>query len=241
MRPSAFAPIRPSESEIAAPIRTTVMIAEACVANSAKIQIIGPKPSTVSARRAEDDHRQARGERELGDVEDELDRRQLAVEQQHHDGPDQAGEHEVHRRGEQQAEDERQVAERERVGAAAEVQVDHAALGGEEAQGQHPPRDVDAEIELGQVVHRPRQQRGAGDDDRDIQRPDASCGRQDARRALPRGHGWLIGGASASLKRWTDGRREISPAGPTGAAAGCRRSPRSRRTASRARSPASRA
>ena len=51
MRPSARAPIRPpSESEIAAPIRTTVMIAEACVASSAKIQIIGPKPSTVPAR-----------------------------------------------------------------------------------------------------------------------------------------------------------------------------------------------
>ena len=37
MRPSAFAPIRPSESEIAAPISSTVMIAEAWVANSAKI------------------------------------------------------------------------------------------------------------------------------------------------------------------------------------------------------------
>ena len=74
-------------------------------------------------------------------------------------GPDQPGEHEVHRRREQQAEDERQVAERERVGAAAEVQVHHAALRGEEAEGQAPPRDVDADVELGQVVDGPGQQR----------------------------------------------------------------------------------
>ena len=63
---------------------------------------------------------------------------------------------------------------------AAEVQVDHAALGGEEAEGQAPPRDVDPEIELGKVVHRPRQQRSAGEHDSYIQRPHASCGRQDA-------------------------------------------------------------
>lgn len=158
-----------------------------------------PEALDRAGEAAEDDHREAGRERELRDVEDELDRGQLAVEQQHHDRPDQAGEHEVHRRGEQQAEDERQVTQRERVGAAAEVQVDHAALGGEEAEGQAPPRDMDSQIELGQVVHRPHQQGGAGDDDSDIQRPDASCGRQDAQRALPWGHGWLIGGASASL------------------------------------------
>ena len=50
MRPSAFAPIRPSEREIAAPISVTVITADAWVASSAKIQVIGPNPSTVPAR-----------------------------------------------------------------------------------------------------------------------------------------------------------------------------------------------
>ena len=49
MRRERLRPDQALEREIAAPIRTTVMIAEAWVANSAKIQIIGPKPSTVPA------------------------------------------------------------------------------------------------------------------------------------------------------------------------------------------------
>ena len=51
MRPSAFAPIRPSESEIAAPISITVTNAETWVAISANTHVAGPKPSTVPARR----------------------------------------------------------------------------------------------------------------------------------------------------------------------------------------------
>src|SRR3954453_5075054 len=49
MRPSALAPIRPSDSEIAVPISVTVITAAAWVASRAKIHVIGPKPSTVEA------------------------------------------------------------------------------------------------------------------------------------------------------------------------------------------------
>ena len=149
MRPSALAPSRPSESEIAAPISSTVTNADSWVATSAKIQVGGAEAVDGGRELVEDDHRQAGRERELGDVEDDLDGRQAAVDQQHDDRADQPGDHEVDRRREQQAEHERQVAERERVRAAAEVQVDHAALGGEEAQRQAPPRDVHAGVELG--------------------------------------------------------------------------------------------
>ena len=117
----------------------------------------------------EDDHREAGGERELRDVEDDLDGRQAAVDEQHHDRADEPGDDEVDRGREQQAEDERQVAERERVGAAAEVQVHHAALGGEEAQREAPPRQVHARVELGEVLDRPGEQRHGRDDDRDVE------------------------------------------------------------------------
>ena len=48
------------------------------------------------------------------------------------------------RRSRTQAEDERHVAERERVRVAAEMQVDDAALGDEEAERERPPGDVRA-------------------------------------------------------------------------------------------------
>ena len=129
--------------------------------------------------------------------------------QQHDDRPDQPGDDEVDRRGEQQAEDEREVAERERVGAAAEVQVDHAALGGEEAERQAPPRDVDADVELGQVLD------GAGEQERREAVTIAMLSAQTPRSADNRRRAPFpgdMGGSSAArartLKYWTDVRRE---------------------------------
>jgi hypothetical protein len=167
----------------------------------------GAEPVGGGGKLVEDDHRQAGGERELRDVEDDLDGRQAAVDQQHHDRADEPRDDEVDRGREQQAEHERQVAERERVGAAAEVQVHDAALGGEEAQREAPPRQVHARVELGEMLDRPGEQRHGRDDDRDVERPHAAVGGQQAPRAIPWEHDGLIGGRSRWLKHSTAVRR----------------------------------
>ena len=214
------------------------MTAEAWVANSAKIQIIGPKPSTVSARRAEDEDRQARGERELGDVEDELDRRQLAVEQQHHDRADQAGDDEVHRR-------RRRAGRRRAAGRRART----SGRCGGSAGGPRSARRRGSPGPAPTTRCGPRDRTRAG---RGPAPPAARRRRARSRHSAPRRLLRPTGCATRpSVGTWVAHRRrerkpvaldgwttEISPAGLTGAAAGCRRSRRSRRTASRARSRA---
>ena len=88
------------------------------------------------------EQRHARAERELREVEEGLEGRDLAVERERHRGADQPGQDELVRRQEQQAGHERKLAERQRVGAPAEVQVHDPALRGREAGGHQPPRHV---------------------------------------------------------------------------------------------------
>ena len=90
----------------------------------------------------DDEQRDAGTERELGEVEERLEDRDLTVEGQRHRRPHQAGEHQLVRREEQQASHERQLAERQRVGAAPEVQVHDPALGGRESGRHGPPRHI---------------------------------------------------------------------------------------------------
>ena len=62
------------------------------------------------------------------------------IRPQHDAGADQRAEHEGVAGGEDEAEDERQVGEAERVGAAAEADVDDAELGAQEARARRPTR-----------------------------------------------------------------------------------------------------
>ena len=68
---------------------------------------------------------------------------------------DQAAEDQVTRIGEQKAEDERQVAQGERVGTAPELHVDDAALGDDERDRERPPGQISVAHERVEVVDRP--------------------------------------------------------------------------------------
>ena len=236
MRPSAFAADRPSESEIAAPISVDGDERRGLAWRSARrSRSAGPKPSTVPARL-----RKMITARHVVSVNWAMLKTTLIAGSRRSNssttiGPIRPATTRSIGVGEQQAEDERQVAERERVGAAAEVQVDDAALGGEEAERQPPPRDVHADDRTSGGAGPAR--RGATTEAATMatlsaQTPPSADSRR--RAPFPGDMGALIGGASATLKRWTDVRRK-SAQQDRGAAAGCRRSRRSRRTAARAR------
>ena len=122
--------------------------------------------------RVQHDHRERRGQRELGEVERDLGRRAAADEQQHERRPGDLRDDQVLRRREQQAHDERQLRERERVRAAAEVGVDDEDLGHREGRGERPPRDVHAVGVRRQVAREREVQRRRGPDDQRDEQPD---------------------------------------------------------------------
>ena len=80
--------------------------------------------------------------RQLRQVEAELDELQPADQAPDDAGADERAEHEVVAGGEDEAEDERHVGEREGVRAAAEADVDDADLGEREPERDRPPRQV---------------------------------------------------------------------------------------------------
>jgi hypothetical protein len=88
------------------------------------------------------DQRRARPERELGDVEERLEGRDLAVQQQRRGRADEPRQHQLGGIQEEQAHHQGQLAQGEGVRAAAEVEVHHPALRGREAGGDRPPRHV---------------------------------------------------------------------------------------------------
>ena len=92
----------------------------------------------------DDEQRHAGPERELRQVEEGLEDRDLTVERERERRAHEAGEHQLVRGKEQQASHERQLAERQRVGAAPEVQVHDPALGGRESGRHRPPGHIHA-------------------------------------------------------------------------------------------------
>ena len=146
-----------------------------------------------------DEDRDARVQRELAHVEHELDRRQTPVEEQNQAAAEQAPEHERLGAAEDHAEHERDVAQRERVCPAAEVQMNHAALGDRERDRDRPPRQVRIG-ERRQAVHRPGVERHRGRDHRQVQPPDGMD--------LPRQPGVPAPGASGTWAavRWRSRR-----------------------------------
>ena len=94
----------------------------------------------------QDDRRDARGQRELREVEQQPHRPLAAREHEHDRGAHDRGDHDLARVREQQADDQRQLGDRQRVRAAADVRVDHEHLGGGERGRQRPPGDVHARL-----------------------------------------------------------------------------------------------
>ena len=132
----------PPDIEIAVAIDTALSTAAIEVAANAANQSPGPGTPSVSCERVEHRHRDRRREREVRQVEGELQRR-LAV---HDEGGSRAEEHReevVARREQEEPDDGRELAQREGVRLAPEVDVDDLELGGEEGRRHEVPRDGD--------------------------------------------------------------------------------------------------
>ena len=104
-------------------------------------------------------------------LKNELDRRQPAVQQQRQRGADDRGDDEVAAGGEHEAEDERDVAEREGVRVAAELEMDDAALADEEPEREPPPGDVRL-VQRRQAVDGTEEEGDRGGPDGEVQPPD---------------------------------------------------------------------
>ena len=85
----------------------------------------------------EQERRDLRLDGELQHIEDELDRRMPADQSQPDRTADHAGQHQLVRCGEEQPDDERDLAQRVRLRVAAEVNVHAPGLGDAEQRRQH--------------------------------------------------------------------------------------------------------
>ena len=118
--------------------------------------------------RVEDEHRDAVTEQKHPEVERKPDHGELPVEREHDDPPDRARQDRLWSTGEHEREHERDLAQRHRVRAAAEVNVDRESLGGGERDQQRPER------------HGER-----GDDRRHVPRAGSRTGRRRPRSFAP--------------------------------------------------------
>ena len=121
-------------------------------------------------QRVHHEQRDAGVQRQLAQVEHELDRRQAAVEQQHEAATEQASDPERLGATENETEHERDVPERKGVRPAAEVQVDDAALGDRERDRNRPPGQVGAG-QWRQPMHRAGVKRERGREDQHVEAP----------------------------------------------------------------------
>ncbi len=132
----------------------------------------------------EHEHGDQGRERLLRQVEGRLDRRLALLSDQHDAGAEELRPHQPGRRHEEEARDERHVAERDRVGLAAERQVDAEQLRQREGGDEHPPRHVEPRVHDRQLRGGTAQEHGGRRrDQRDVQ-PD---GQELALEAQPAG------------------------------------------------------
>ena len=148
---------------------------------------------------------------ELGEVERALDARLVPIRDHRDAGADHQREQIVGRREEEQPEDGRQLAQREGMALAQEVDLDHPGLAEVEREGRDRPGDHERhgrrrEIADDQQVDRGRRE---GDEQRERPHPD--------RRRQPGRHGRsqpASGGRSRTSDRRLPGRGRLWPSGP---------------------------
>ena len=149
--------------------------------------------------------------RELGEVEDELDRRRPAIEQQHDPAAQHARRDHAFGATEDQPEDERNVAERERVRAAAEVKMDDAPLGQGERDRDQPPGNVRLSDRL-DPAGRPDVERQRESQDGHVKCPNWVHAAQSPQRPSgPQGRRWLSCDDGVRLHRACVGRPSPTP------------------------------
>ena len=119
---------------------------------------------------------------ELGEVERALDARLAVIGQERQTGPEEAGREVLGRRQEEQPDDARQLAQRERVAFAQEVDLDDVRLAEVEGQRREGPRDREWGGQRGQVGDDRDRQAHRCERDEGGEGPHADGGRE------PRGH-----------------------------------------------------
>ena len=152
----------------------------------------GVRDAVGGLEQVEHGQRRCRGEREVGQVEGQLQRR-LAVDEERGPGPQQHRQEVVVRGQQEEADDGRELAQRERVLLAPEVDVDHLELGREERRRHQVPRDDDGRLK-GRLVaqehdvqeHRQGEQQGREQGDPERRRHAAQ---EPAARVRPTLHG----------------------------------------------------
>ena len=135
--------------------------------------VVRPGRQAVEVGEAgEDRQRDDRGHREVADVEQDLERRLAGHDHERRDRPDEQRAEVVGRGQEEEAHDRRDLAQREGVGLAPEVDLDDLRLGEEEADGDDGPRDDDRRRDEGAAVEHLEVQGDRRDGEEHAERPD---------------------------------------------------------------------
>ena len=143
----------PPDSEIALATRVASRALVAPAARNAANHSRGPGGIAGVAMAWKIDKRHDRREAELGDVERPLHARLLLVDEERQARPDEEGEQVLGRGQEEQAEDARQLAQRERMPLAQEMDLDDVRLAEVEREGGQRPRDRERDRQRGDVAH----------------------------------------------------------------------------------------
>ena len=155
--------IPPSTSPIAQNTSTAAASELTNTAASVAAHTDGPIAVGRGRQRVERDRRQRRGQRELGEVEEQPRRALAGREDQHDRRAQDRRDHGVARVGQQQAEHERHLGQRQRVRAPAHVCVHDEALGRRKGDGERPPRDAHVRLVGNEVADDAQPQRDRRD------------------------------------------------------------------------------
>ncbi len=142
----------------------------------------GPPPGLgregVAQDQAVDDDGEGRLEGERGEVEGQLHAPLTPVQDERGPGPEEAGRHEDPRERTGQAEHEGDLAQRERVGVTAELEVDDVDLGPGEQRGQDPPGEPQVAGREGQGDDPDHEDHGGAGGQESSQEPDPGGARE---------------------------------------------------------------
>ncbi len=143
----------PPDSEIAVAIVSAPITTATSIAAKAASQSTAPGGPPSSRDAVEHGQGHDRDEREVREVERDLDDRLAGSHEQRHARSDEDRQHVFVGRHEEQPDDGRDLAQRERMRLAAEVDEDDLRLGQEAGEREHRPRDVDRTRHRLEVAH----------------------------------------------------------------------------------------